>query len=284
MGQHFRVIVDAAPADMTLEGFQALVDQRGPGTIRLRSATWISQFRIQERQVASYRSGRIFLAGDAAHVHSPAGGQGMNTGMQDAFNLGWKLALSPDPYSLLLDSYTAERHQIGRQVLAASGRMTLLGTLRHPWALAARNRLISWLATLDPVQHAMRHYLSELSVNYRHSPVNAQTWGFATTVRPGDRAPDGPLADGRRLFEALRGHMFTVLSCQAPAPLLESVRSQWRVQVAESAAALDAVYGVSRPGLFLIRPDGYIGVAADDRVSSDTLALWFERLGVPRLV
>ncbi len=81
------------PPDPTLAQVQAVVDERGPGGVRLSEAVWLAGFRIHERKVADYRRGRVFLAGDAAHIHSPAGGQGMNTGMQDAWNLAWKLAL-----------------------------------------------------------------------------------------------------------------------------------------------------------------------------------------------
>ena len=80
------------PADPTLEQVQSMIDQRGPGGLVASEPIWLSAFRINERMVGEYRSGRVFVAGDAAHVHSPAGGQGMNTGMQDAFNLAWKLA------------------------------------------------------------------------------------------------------------------------------------------------------------------------------------------------
>jgi 2-polyprenyl-6-methoxyphenol hydroxylase-like FAD-dependent oxidoreductase len=122
----FRVIADfgaanaAARMDPTLEEVQEVLDRRGPGGIRVSSPRWLAAFRINERKVMRYRVGRAFLAGDAAHIHSPAGGQGMNTGMQDAFNLAWKLALvcrgegRPEP---LLDSYSAERSAIGDVVL-----------------------------------------------------------------------------------------------------------------------------------------------------------------------
>jgi 2-polyprenyl-6-methoxyphenol hydroxylase-like FAD-dependent oxidoreductase len=98
-GQRYRVVADVGPAadgtrraDPTLEEVQAVLDRRGPGGIQASAPIWLAAFRINERKVAEYRAGRVFLAGDAAHIHSPAGGQGMNTGMQDAFNLAWKLA------------------------------------------------------------------------------------------------------------------------------------------------------------------------------------------------
>jgi 2-polyprenyl-6-methoxyphenol hydroxylase-like FAD-dependent oxidoreductase len=126
----FRVIADlgmsegAHPADPTLDQVQATIERRGPGGLFASDPIWLSAFRINERKVTHYRSGRVFVAGDAAHVHSPAGGQGMNTGMQDAINLAWKLALAcrqacPDA---LLDSYSIERSAVGEQVLKAAGR------------------------------------------------------------------------------------------------------------------------------------------------------------------
>src|SRR5262249_5612961 len=136
----YRVIADAGEAhgearraDPTLGEVQAILDERGPGGVTASSPIWLAAFRINERKVADYRSGRVFLAGDAAHVHSPAGGQGMNTGMQDACNLAWKMALVrrglavPEP---LLDSYSIERSAVGRQVLKEAGRLTTLAILK----------------------------------------------------------------------------------------------------------------------------------------------------------
>ena len=115
-------------ADPSLEDVQAILDERGPGGITASSPVWLTSFRINERKVANYRAGRVFLAGDAAHIHSPAGGQGMNTGMQDACNLAWKLALvcrgvaAAEP---LLESYNIDAGAaVGRQVLRDAGRLT----------------------------------------------------------------------------------------------------------------------------------------------------------------
>src|SRR6202041_233601 len=129
----YRVIADVPPsgADQpptpTLEQAQAIIDRRGPGGLTAFDPIWLAGFRINGRKVADYRSGRVFLLGDAAHVHSPAGGQGMNTGMQDAFNLAWKLALVArgSGNEHLLDSYSAERSAVGDEVLKAADRLTL---------------------------------------------------------------------------------------------------------------------------------------------------------------
>ena len=126
LGRRLRLIGQLdAPAPPTLEELQAIVDHRTSG-FRLESERWITLFEIHHAQVRSYRVGRGFLAGDAAHVHSPAGGQGMNTGIQDAFNLGWKLAqaVTEGPSSVLLDSYHAERHPVAAQVIKVTTATT----------------------------------------------------------------------------------------------------------------------------------------------------------------
>jgi 2-polyprenyl-6-methoxyphenol hydroxylase-like FAD-dependent oxidoreductase len=136
----YRVIADmgrwdpAARQDPTLADIQAIVDQRGPGSVVLSSPVWLSPFGINERMVTDYRRGHVFLAGDAAHIHSPAGGQGMNTGMQDAFNLAWKLALAMQGLPsapALLDSYSSERCAVGWKTSAGSRGLRRRGTRWH---------------------------------------------------------------------------------------------------------------------------------------------------------
>ena len=167
----YRVIADVGEPkagghtpDPTLEEVQLLLDQRGPAGIRASDPVWLSGFTINERKVADYRAGRVFLAGDAAHVHSPAGGQGMNTGMQDAINLAWKLALvcrgsaSPEP---LLGSYSAERSEVGREVLANAGRLTTIALVRGAIAQSIRNHLASMLFGFSPVKRAVTNQMSD---------------------------------------------------------------------------------------------------------------------------
>src|SRR5581483_3873833 len=168
----------------------------------------------------SYRLGRAFLAGDSAHIHSPAGGQGMNTGIQDAYNLGWKLALSLKGLlkPAVLDSYAPERHAVGRQVLRATDAMTRVLEMRNPIAIAIRDRIVSTLASTEFFSAMARSGMSELDVNYRESPIVAEYHeGLFSSIaalgsgpRAGDRAPDaGGLrpADGKemRMHELTRG-------------------------------------------------------------------------------
>jgi 2-polyprenyl-6-methoxyphenol hydroxylase-like FAD-dependent oxidoreductase len=142
-GTRYRMIADVGESSgsigegnrptPTIEEVQRILDVRGPGGIQAGDPIWLSAFSINERKVSDYRSDRVFLAGDAAHVHSPAGGQGMNTGMQDAYNLTWKLALvsraicAPEP---LLSSYSAERSAIAKLVLEATGKATAMAVIR----------------------------------------------------------------------------------------------------------------------------------------------------------
>jgi 2-polyprenyl-6-methoxyphenol hydroxylase-like FAD-dependent oxidoreductase len=196
----FRVIADlgpstgGSPVTPTLDEVQAIIDRRGPGGMKAVDPIWLSGFRINERKVKNYRSGRVFVAGDAAHVHSPAGGQGMNTGMQDAFNLAWKLALvcRGEAAEGLLDSYSIERSAVGDQVLKAAGRLTMIATMRNHAAEAVRNLFGRLLFGLSPVRKAMVDNMSEISIGYDHSPLNGASLHNARYA-PGRRL--APLAD-----------------------------------------------------------------------------------------
>ena len=168
------------------------VTRRALGTdFGMHDARWMSRFHSDERQVPHYRVGRVFLAGDAAHVHSPAGGQGMNTGLQDAANLGWKLAAAAQGWAPdgLLDTYQTERHPVGELVLRSSGAIIRMAMIQSRAGRLARN-LLGGAAAAAPAdgpqgrRHGLRH---------RHR---------LPATRPG--AADVALRDSRRLYEVLR--------------------------------------------------------------------------------
>jgi 2-polyprenyl-6-methoxyphenol hydroxylase-like FAD-dependent oxidoreductase len=216
----FRVIADLGPADElrqrpdpTLADAQAKVDERGPGGLTLSDPVWLANFRINERKVTDYRRGRVMLAGDAAHIHSPAGGQGMNTGMQDAFNLAWKLALvhrGEGQADALLNSYSVERSAIGDQVLHGAERLTTMATLRNPVAQWLRNHIAPVVSSFGFVQDKIKNAMTELSINYRHGPLSADKWPWLTGgLAAGDRLCDAPLksvtsGQPTTLFRAIR--------------------------------------------------------------------------------
>jgi hypothetical protein len=166
----------------------------------------MSRFHSEERQVARYRVGRVFLAGDAAHVHSPAGGMGMNTGLQDAANLGWKLAAAVlgRGDNRLLDTYDHERHPVGRMVLRMSGGLLRAALLRSPLARAIRNQAFPAAFAAPPIGRMVRMRPSGIGIAY------GRPRGAHRLV--GTRAADVVADDGMRLYETLRGGTFVLVA------------------------------------------------------------------------
>jgi hypothetical protein len=207
----YRVLADLPPSGVehppapTLEQAQAVINRRGPPGLVAFDPIWLAGFRINGRKVSDYRWGRAFLVGDAAHVHSPAGGQGMNTGMQDAFNLAWKLALvvRETCSEHLLDSYSPERSKVGDEVLKAAGRLTAVGTMRNPVARSVRNLVGHLMLGLVPVQHAFADTMTEVTIGYPDSPLNGPSLDGAGP-RPGERvvpvSGQTPVGSGGRRF------------------------------------------------------------------------------------
>jgi hypothetical protein len=207
----------------SLEELQALADPLTGGRLRLRDPVWTTLFHLQHRHATRYRAGPVFLAGDAAHIHSPAGAQGMNTGIQDAWNLGWKLALVArglaDP--ALLDSYDAERRPVGGFVVRFTDRAFSAATSTNPLVRGLRTRLVPRLLPLvlrfDRGLAAGFRTVSQLDVRYRRSPaVQEGAPRLRRGPRAGDRLPDARIGrDGRPcwLGEALAAPRFHLLLC-----------------------------------------------------------------------
>jgi 2-polyprenyl-6-methoxyphenol hydroxylase-like FAD-dependent oxidoreductase len=256
-------IAPGQESEPSLEVCQRLLERRtGRFDIRLSDPTWISLWRANIRMVDRYRAGRIFIAGDAAHVHSPAGGQGMNTGIQDACNLAWKLAaVLGGADAALLDTYQEERLPIAAGVLGLSTEIMNATVATRAIAFRRDERTL------------------QLTLGYRGSSLSKEMRPEGAGLRAGDRAPDAPGLVGphgvRRIFDLLRGPHIAILG----------FGSQWRPLIDACVARFGgAVKGwtiVSHPGdprhyfdaegfaraaygeeaLFVVRPDNYIGLA-----------------------
>jgi 2-polyprenyl-6-methoxyphenol hydroxylase-like FAD-dependent oxidoreductase len=243
----------AAPPTPTLEEVQAIIDRRGPGKITAFDPIWLAGFRINGRKVKDYRSGRTFLLGDAAHVHSPAGGQGMNTGMQDAFNLSWKLALviRGTCGDRLLESYSPERSAVGDEVLKDAARLTTVGTLKNPTLQACRNLVSHFMLGFRAVQQEFADSMTEVTIGYPHSPLNAHSGSSHGGPKPGQRAP---IREGETLVGAGDRPRFALFADDTAA--VRSLLSKYSELLESSPRAPFAAQG-----MWLVRPDGYVAFA-----------------------
>jgi len=311
-GGRCRIIADLPPDDAppnrkpTLEECQRLVDARLPLPAKLSDPTWTAYYRIHRRIVPRLQEGRIFLVGDAAHIHSPAAAQGMNTGIQDAFNLGWKLALVVQGFAseTLLRSYHTERYPVEQAVLHGTDLLLRMVSLRKSAGRSLRNHLLPLVSAARPVQERVRERISELSVQYHDSPIVLDC-DHSGGPKAGERAPDGDLIAPNdatvRIYEILRDGRFLMLifadqgdsfdeqfvaaACDLPPSLSSLVR---RVVVTRREAAPEGIsvdvpvlrdppglvyerYGAVRPCVRIIRPDGYVGFRADARLLKNGL-------------
>ncbi|MFC1405644.1 MULTISPECIES: FAD-dependent monooxygenase [Streptacidiphilus] len=276
-GDRMRLIAQI-PTASTDEASQAwlqrIADERAPGRLRIHDSLWLTCFEVHHAQVPQYRYGRVFLAGDAAHIHSPAGGQGMNTGVQDAFNLGWKLAAAHrgTASETLLDSYHAERHPVAARVIEFSTRLTHLSTLANPVAQKLRNAVLHTATGIGPARQALADEAEETTLTYHGSPAVVGSVAHAR-VRSGDHLPDVSGTDLRRVLSAETGHVLVTLGPLAAATELPGVRQVLLADNDAAVAGFDTVVAdpdrraASRFGLtsgrIMVRPDGYIGAICD---------------------
>ncbi|MEV4509649.1 FAD-dependent monooxygenase [Dactylosporangium sp. NPDC049525] len=224
------------------------VTRRALGTdFGMKEARWMSRFHSDERQAPHYRKGNVFLAGDAAHVHSPAGGQGMNTGLQDAANLSWKLAAVAQGWAPegLLDTYQAERHPVGELVLRSSGGLIRLAMLHSRAARAGRDLLGGALLHVPTIMRKAAGTVSGIGIDYPGAP----------------RQPDLTVSTGSRVYELLRAGRHVLLAPSAPRGYEDRL-----------------VHGVN-DRFVLVRPDGHTAWTGTER---DLPVALRRHLGAPR--
>jgi len=278
MGEHrWRLVMpnagDPAGQPPSFEEIQELVAQRAPWPLHASDPGWLAWFRCQLRSTTTYRRGRVLLAGDAAHIHSPAGGQGLNTGMMDANNLAWKLALVTNGVAEgLLDTYGQERCPAAVDGLGFTDKIMRLSTMRHPVKRAVRDTLLPAATGLPMVQARAARRLSQVSVGYASSPL-IRPDGAGRGPKPGERVPDVELHTGAgtiHLHRALSaGRHLLLVSCAETRAALENAGT------GSFAGLVDLADGDLRgagrrrggsPGAFaLVRPDGILAVRGSRR-------------------
>jgi 2-polyprenyl-6-methoxyphenol hydroxylase-like FAD-dependent oxidoreductase len=275
-----------AYASVALEEIQRWFDEYFFVDARLERAGWTSLFRIHSRMAERFRVENVFLVGDAAHIHSPAGGQGMNLGIGDAYNLGWKLALvaKGQAHETLLDSYEAERVPVAKTVLRNSDRGFVLEATDNPvvqWVRAkVATRLVGPLTRLPAVRSLVFRLFSQTWIGYRGSPTVAGAPAKGRGPLPGDRAPHGPFEarlgeEPGSVFELMQGagHHLLLFEGLEPDPALDAYRlavdevlGRYAVDasvhiIPTNERTLHHLYGANKPRLYLIRPDGHIAYA-----------------------
>jgi 2-polyprenyl-6-methoxyphenol hydroxylase-like FAD-dependent oxidoreductase len=279
----------------TQDELQAVIDRR-IGGIRVVRSHWLTSFEIHHARVPAFRWGRVFLAGDAAHIHSPAGGQGMNTGMQDAFNLAWKLAAVVDAAAgaALLDSYEAERAPVADQVIAFTDRLTRAGTLSG-LPRRIRDMVIRMLSHVPAAGRFMAENAEEVNINYRKSPIVVGSRPRRAKLAAGEHVPHLTDAALQKQLGAVwgpdnTGHVILTIATHPVAPAAgdpgqtqvlvttdDAPVAGYDSVVADSEGLAAQRFGLKNGGRIVVRPDGYIGAVAalDD---STTVADYFAKI------
>lgn len=295
--RRYRIVMTApqnSTAEPSLSDITQEFHQRSSDNANLSDPIWITPFTIHHRQIQEYRYDRVFFAGDAAHIHSPMGGQGLNTGIQDIYNLVWKLALvsKAQAKSDLLDSYQAERYPIGHEVLKKTDAMTRMILLTNPFACWLRNTFMKVLMSFNSIKNAMATDLAELDISYAKSPIVFQS-GSVKQLKAGTYLSDFALTDwtSKKVFSSksiIQGtfhHLFLFSGSNAKKygdllRLVEELAAKYTnslqihlvmaYQPANISSKINTWFDdkqqvhqqfkIKQPTLILVRPDKYIGV------------------------
>jgi 2-polyprenyl-6-methoxyphenol hydroxylase-like FAD-dependent oxidoreductase len=254
-------------ATPTFDEIQRLVDERAPQPVVLSDPSWLAMFRCHRRSTNVYRVGSVLLAGDAVHIHTPAGGQGMNTGILDAHNLGWKLALvasgrSPEP---LLDTYGQERGPVAAEVLQLTHALVKFSTMSSPLRRGVRDTVTPVISRIPAIQRRTVQRMSHHHVSYHASSLTRSDHRIGGP-KPGERAPDIDVVGAgttRRLHDALRDgrHVLVVPRGHTLGPSARKALVPYEEELEVVHGLLDASnrIGIRQRGMVsLVRPDGYV--------------------------
>ncbi len=285
--------------DLTFEDVIPSVRQEAGADLSFKACSWYSTYRIHHRSAARFRDRRCFLLGDAAHIHSPVGAQGMNTGLQDAYNLGWKLSLvvSGRADAALLDSYEAERIPVAKRLLSTTDRAFQLIVSDSRVAGLFRTRVLANVAAFamrfDRVRKLAFRTISQIGIEYRDSPLSdSQPSWHEGAPRAGDRfpwlrvslRPGGPVED---LFAKFDDTRFNLVLIGQPAASVElpGLRDLLDTHTVPSIPANDkelARQRIPQPSFYLLRPDGHVGLAGTQLDIAAASRYVSERLNIGR--
>jgi 2-polyprenyl-6-methoxyphenol hydroxylase-like FAD-dependent oxidoreductase len=296
----------------TIDLLQRTMNERlGDGAPRITDASWLSSWAVSARLANAYRSGRVFIGGDAAHVHSPVGGQGMNLGIADAFNLGWKLSLvcNGEASDGLLDTYEVERRAAAADALGWVARNTRLLVGKTMFHRLMRDYVVAPAHRSARVRRATLLRASQIRLNYRQSRLSTSYGRFPRhALQAGDRLPDARCTiDGRsaHLLDIMQGIGWQLLALTGRGPgiagsgtvdgamrrLADELGSSGSVHLVDARAGhkngwdgsvlldedhdVHAALGTDRPALYLIRPDGYVGLRCALPAAEGTIRNYF---------
>ena len=296
---HWRLVGIVPPElrgrdDLTLDDVVSSIRKEAGAGLVFQSCSWFSTYRIHHRRAERFRDRRCFVLGDAAHIHSPVGAQGMNTGLQDAYNLAWKLGLvvSGAAGVGLLDSYAIERLPVASRLLSTTDRLFAFVVSRGKLAGLLRTRMLpkmlAFAMSLERIRHIAFRTISQTGIAYRGSPLSETLTGLPSTApRAGDRFPWLKLSTGgaaEDIFAKLDDTRFTlILMGQAPPANVPSFGGRLVTLVVPNDPANAVELGrahIPLPAFYLVRPDGHIGLCGT-RFDSAALARYLsERLSL----
>lgn len=258
--------------DILYEEIEQQIKEKAHLELDIHDVTWFSTYKVHTRHVNKFSEGRGFLAGDSAHVHTPAGGQGMNTGIQDSYNLAWKMALvlRGEADERLLETYNEERLENAKQLLETTDRMFQFGA-GSEWFLAfLRTNVLpsvaKYILSLDMVKNFVFPLISQIGINYRHGSLSSHAGDENFKVKAGDRMPYFSV-DGKSIYDMLRQPKFHLLIFSDGQNDYQGLQAELENQYADlvdfNVVALQTrpaeVFGTDKPFLVLLRPDNYIG-------------------------
>lgn len=266
------------PEDITFEDVRNTAEYMAD--VRVDKVNWFSTYKVHHRVAEHFRVARAFICGDAGHIHSPAGGQGMNTGIGDAVNLAWKLAavVSGRASAQILDSYEPERLTFARSLVSTTDRAFTGVAGRGLLSQFVRGFLMPYvfpaLVQLPSTRRDLFRLASQIGIEYRHSPLSR---GDADSLRGGDRLPWIPLADGAGNFDALKSLDWQLHIYGAATPEILALTTQLRLPLHEFPWSNEAhEAGLERNSTYLVRPDGYIA-RADREPNPEQLEHYFHK-------